>query len=221
MTKADVRACIEKVGIVPGVRVSSAEQAHFAAEMVTRAGIPIAEITMTIPGAVEVIGQLAKSHPKLIIGGGTVLDTETAQRCLDAGAKFITSPGLVPDVVAFALKHDVMVFPGALTPTEIIAAWKAGADLVKVFPCAQMGGVSYIKALKVPLPQIPLIAAGGVNQNTATGFIAAGATALGLGTELIPHEAIEMRQEERISELARRFLAMVREGRAQRERVNG
>ena len=214
MKKADVRARIEEIGIVPGIRVSSPEQAYFAAEMLARAGIPVAEITMTIPGAVDVIAQIAKSHPNLVVGAGTVLDAETAHRCLDAGAKFLTSPGFIPDVVAFALKHGVVVFPGALTPTEVITAWKAGADFVKVFPCAPVGGVHYIKSLKVPLPQIPLIAAGGVNQSTATGFILAGATALGLGTELIPHEALELRQEERISELARRFLAMVKEGRA-------
>jgi 2-dehydro-3-deoxyphosphogluconate aldolase/(4S)-4-hydroxy-2-oxoglutarate aldolase len=213
MKKADVRKRIEEVGIIPAVRVSESEQAHFAAEMMTRGNIPVVEITMTVPGAIEVIAQIAKSHPDLIVGAGTVLDAETAARCLDAGAKFLTSPGFVPDVVAFALKSDVVVFPGALTPTEVIAAWKAGADFVKVFPCAPVGGVSYIKSLKVPLPQIPLIASGGVNQHTATAFIQAGATALGLGGELIPHEALELRQEERILELARRFLAMVKEGR--------
>lgn len=214
MKKADVRSCIEKTGIIPAVRVSSPQQAHFAAEMVMRARIPIAEITMTVPGAIEVISQLAKSHPDMVVGGGTVLDLETARRCLDAGAKFLTSPGLVCEVVEFAAKNDVIVFPGALTPTEVIAAWKAGADFVKVFPCAPVGGVSYIRSLKVPFPQIPLIASGGVNQNTAVGFIQAGAVALGLGSELIPHEALELHQEERILELARRFLAMVKEGRA-------
>ena len=144
MKKAEVLACIEKIGIIPGIRVSLPEHAHFAAEMVTRAGIPIAEITMTVPGAIDVIAQLAKSHPNLVVGAGTVLDTATAQRCLDAGAKFLTSPGLVPEVVSFALQNNVVVFPGALTPTEVIAAWKSGADFVKVFPCAPVGGVSYL-----------------------------------------------------------------------------
>ena len=213
MKKAEVRKRIEEIGIIPAVRVSRPEQAHFAADMMTRGNIPVVEITMTVPGAIDVIAQIAKSHPELIVGGGTVLDAETAARCVDAGAKFLTSPGFVPDVVAFALKSEVVVFPGALTPTEVIAAWKAGADFVKIFPCAPVGGVSYIKSLKVPLPQIPLIASGGVNQHTATAFIQAGAAALGLGGELIPHEALELRQEERILELARRFLAMVKEGR--------
>jgi 2-dehydro-3-deoxyphosphogluconate aldolase / (4S)-4-hydroxy-2-oxoglutarate aldolase len=221
MTKAEVKARIEAIGIIPGVRVSKSDQAHFAAEMVIRAGIPIAEITMTVPGAIDVITQLAKSHPDLVVGAGTVLDVETALRCVDAGAKFITSPGLVADVVEFAVKNNITVFPGALTPTEVIKAWKVGADFVKIFPCAPVGGAAYIKSLKVPLPQIPLIASGGVNQTTATGFIVAGATALGLGAELIPHQALELHQEDRILELARRFLNMVKEGRAQIARANG
>jgi len=221
MKKAEVKACIEAIGIIPGVRVSKPDQAHFAAEMVIRAGIPIVEITMTVPHAIDVIAQLSKSHPDLVVGAGTVLDVETALRCLDAGARFITSPGLVADVVEFAVKNDITVFPGALTPTEVIKAWKDGADYVKVFPCAPVGGAAYIKSLKVPLPQIPLIASGGVNQTTATGFIVAGSTALGLGAELIPHQALELRQEDRILELARRFLGMVKEGRAQIARANG
>ncbi|HWE51779.1 MAG TPA: bifunctional 4-hydroxy-2-oxoglutarate aldolase/2-dehydro-3-deoxy-phosphogluconate aldolase [Bryobacteraceae bacterium] len=221
MTKAEVKAQIESLGIIPGVRVAKPEQARLAAEMLARAGIPVAEITMTVPGAIHVISQLAKSHPAMVTGAGTVLDVETAIRCVDAGAKFITSPGLIPEVVEFALKNDIVVFPGALTPTEVINAWKTGADYVKIFPCAPVGGAAYIKSLKVPLPQIPLIASGGVNQATATGFMAAGATALGLGAELIPHQALELHQEDRIHELARRFLAMVKEGRAQHALVNG
>jgi 2-dehydro-3-deoxyphosphogluconate aldolase/(4S)-4-hydroxy-2-oxoglutarate aldolase len=221
MTKAEVKARIEAIGIIPGVRVSKPDHAHFAAEMVVKAGIPIVEITMTVPRAIEIIEQLAKSHPDLIVGGGTVLDVETALRCVDAGAKFLTSPGLVTDVVEFAVKNDITVFPGALTPTEVIKAWKTGADYVKIFPCAPVGGAAYIKSLKVPLPQIPLIASGGVNQTTATGFIVAGSTALGLGAELIPHQALELHQEDRILELARRFLGMVKEGRAQNARATG
>jgi 2-dehydro-3-deoxyphosphogluconate aldolase/(4S)-4-hydroxy-2-oxoglutarate aldolase len=210
MTKADVRACIESIGIVPGIRVSGPEQALFAAETVNRGGIPIAEITNTTPGAADVIAQLSRTHPDMVVGAGTVLDVETACRCLDAGAKFLTSPGLVPEVVEFAVTNDVVVFPGALTPTDVIAAWKAGADFVKIFPCAPVGGHTYIRALKAPLPQVPLIASGGVNQTTAIRFIQAGATALGIGSELIPREAIDLRQEKRIHELARRFLSMVK-----------
>ena len=221
VTKAEVHTRIREIGILPAIRVNDPGRACFAAETVYHGGITIAEITMTVPNALDVITHLTKELPEAVIGAGTVLDVETARRCLGAGALFLTSPGFVPEVVEFAVKNNVVIFPGALTPTEVIAAWKSGADFVKVFPCAPVGGVSYIKSLKVPLPQIPLIASGGVNQATATGFIAAGATALGLGTELIPHEAIELRQVERISELARRFIAMVKDGRAQYERNSG
>jgi 2-dehydro-3-deoxyphosphogluconate aldolase / (4S)-4-hydroxy-2-oxoglutarate aldolase len=213
MKKDGVRARIEEVGIIPGVRVSSAADARFAAETVNHAGIPIVEITMTVPGAIQVITSLSKNFPEMIVGAGTVLDTETAKRCLDAGANFLTSPGLVLEVVEFAIKNDVVVFPGALTPTEIITAWKAGANFVKVFPCGQLGGESYIRALKAPLPQVPLIASGGVNQQTALNFILAGATALGIGGELIPRESVQRREADRILELARRFKKLVQEGR--------
>ncbi|MGD0775262.1 MAG: bifunctional 4-hydroxy-2-oxoglutarate aldolase/2-dehydro-3-deoxy-phosphogluconate aldolase [Candidatus Solibacter sp.] len=214
MTRALVRARIEEIGILPAIRVSSSADALFAAEAVYHCGIPVAEITMTTPGAIEVISLLAKDFPEMIVGAGTVLDADTARRCLDAGAKFLTSTGLVLEVVEFALKNDVVVFPGALTPTEVIAAWRAGADFVKVFPCSANGGYSYIRALKVPFPQIPMIASGGVNQLTAVDFILAGAAALGVGGELIPPEALRLRNERQIRELARRFLGMVKEGRA-------
>jgi 2-dehydro-3-deoxyphosphogluconate aldolase/(4S)-4-hydroxy-2-oxoglutarate aldolase len=169
--KNEVRARIREIGIIPGVRVSSAADARFAAEAVNRGGIPIAEITMTVPEAIEAIAGLTRSHPEMIVGAGTILDLETARRCLDAGAKFLTSPGLVLEVVDFAVKNDVVVFPGALTPTEVITAWNAGADFVKIFPCAHVGGDSYIRALKAPLPHVPLIASGGVNQQTVAGRI--------------------------------------------------
>jgi 2-dehydro-3-deoxyphosphogluconate aldolase/(4S)-4-hydroxy-2-oxoglutarate aldolase len=214
MTRAEVRTRIEEIGILPAIRVSSSADALFGAETAYHAGIPVAEITMTTPGAIEVISRLAKDLPNMIVGAGTVLDADTARRCLDAGAKFLTSTGFVLEVVEVALKNDVVVFPGALTPTEVIAAWRAGSDFVKVFPCSANGGHSYIRALKVPFPQIPMIASGGVNQLTAVDFILAGAAALGVGAELIPSEALRVRNERQIQELARRFLGMVREGRA-------
>ena len=214
MNKVEVRSRIEEIGIIPAIRVTTTEEAQFAAESVNRAGIPIAEVTMTVPNAIDVISRAAKKLPEMIVGAGTVLDRETAQRCLDAGARFLTSPGLVMEVVEFAVKNDVVVFPGALTPTEVITAWKAGADFVKIFPCAQLGGHTYIRALKVPLPQVRLIASGGVNQLSAANFVRAGASALGIGAELIPHEALRMRRDEQIHELARRFLAIVKGARA-------
>jgi 2-dehydro-3-deoxyphosphogluconate aldolase/(4S)-4-hydroxy-2-oxoglutarate aldolase len=221
MKREDVRARIEQTGIVPGIRVARAELALFGAESVNAAGIPVAEITLTVPGAVEVIAQLASKYPGFVVGAGTVLDVEMAKRCLDAGARFLTSPGFLPEVVDFALKNDVVVIPGALTPSEVIAAWKAGVDFVKIFPCAPVGGHKYIRALKVPLPQIPLIASGGVNQLTAGNFILAGASALGIGSELLPAEALQTREDSWIFELARRFIAIVREARAQRKSLTG
>jgi 2-dehydro-3-deoxyphosphogluconate aldolase / (4S)-4-hydroxy-2-oxoglutarate aldolase len=214
MKKEEVCARIEEIGIIPAVRTASAEDARFAAEAVSSGGIPIVEITMTIPGALEVIAHLAKNTPDVIIGAGTVLDSDTAQRCLEAGAHFLTGPGLDLSIVALAKKQRVAILPGALTPTEVDTAFKAGADLVKVFPCAPVGGDLYIRALKGPFPKIPLIAAGGVNQQTATNFILAGAAALGIGGELIPREAVKKRQSEQIRELARRFVRLVNAARA-------
>jgi 2-dehydro-3-deoxyphosphogluconate aldolase/(4S)-4-hydroxy-2-oxoglutarate aldolase len=213
MTREQVRDRIQKIGIMPSVRVNTEDLAIFAAETVYEAGIPVVEITMTVPKAVEVISQLSHRHPDIIVGAGTVLDVETARRCVDAGAKFLTSPGLVPEALECALKNDLVAIPGALTPSEVIAAWKAGADFVKIFPCAQMGGDRYIRALKVPLPQIPLIASGGVNQLTAANFISAGASSLGIGSELMPREALLTRQSQWIHELARRFIETVHNAR--------
>jgi 2-dehydro-3-deoxyphosphogluconate aldolase / (4S)-4-hydroxy-2-oxoglutarate aldolase len=215
--KDEVCALIEEIGVIPGIRVSSAEEAHFAAEAVTHGGVPIVEITMTVTGAIDLISHLTSYHPKMLVGAGTVLDTAMARRCIDAGANFLTSPAFDPAVIEFAAKEGVVILGGALTPTEVIRAWRAGSDFVKVFPCAQVGGDSYIKALKGPFPQIPLIAAGGVNQQTAANFILAGATAIGVGAELIPTEAIERRQSARIRELAHRFLGFVKDARARME----
>jgi len=219
MTKGEVCTLIREIGIIPAIRVSSGEDAHFAAEAVTRGGIPIVEITMTVAGAVELISHLVRHHPKMMVGAGTVLDTETARLCVDAGASFLTAPGFDLELVEFAAKEGIAVLPGALTPTEVVTAWRAGADFVKVFPCAQVGGDKYIKALNRSLPQIPLVAAGGVNQQTALNFILSGATAIGVGTELIPTEAIERRQSDRIGELAQRFTGFVREARERLERA--
>jgi 2-dehydro-3-deoxyphosphogluconate aldolase / (4S)-4-hydroxy-2-oxoglutarate aldolase len=213
MKKEEVRARIEAIGIIPAVRVYSAEDARFAAEAVSQAGIPIVEITMTVPGALHVISDLIRHAPEMIVGAGSVLDANTAHECLQAGAEFITTDSLDLKVVEYTVNEGVVVFPGALTPTEVLLAWKAGADMVKVVPCAQVGGDSYIKALKAPFPQIPLIAAGGVNQQTATNFILAGAVALGVGVALIPRESIKLRQADRIRELARRFVGFVEAGR--------
>jgi len=214
MNRDEVKARIGEIGILPGIRVDTTEDALWVAETVYHAGITVIEITMTVPAALDVISQLAQRFPDMVVGAGTVLFVETAARCLDAGACFITSTGLVKEVVDFALGRDVVVFPGALTPTEVITAWKMGADFVKIFPAGPVGGDQYIRSLKIPLPQVSLIAAGGVNQLTAAAFIRAGATAVGVGVELMPKDAIRLRQDQRIHELARRFLGFVAEGRS-------
>jgi len=215
MEKTEVCQRIRDIGIIPAIKVSTAEDAHFAADAVTSGGIPVVEITMTVPEAAELIAHLVGYHgKKMIVGAGTVLDTETAKRAMDAGASFLTAPGFDFNILEFAVHENLAVLPGALTPTEVVTAWRVGADFVKVFPCPDVGGDKYIKAMKTALPQIPLIAAGGVNQQTAAGFILAGATGIGVGTDLIPPDAIKLRQSDRIRELARRFLGFVQDARA-------
>jgi len=216
MDKQKVRERILEIGIVPVVRASSAGEACIAAEAVCQGGIPIVEITMTVPGAVELIRELVKNcGSEVLIGAGTVLNADDARRCIQAGAQFLVSPGLNLQTVAFAAQEKILIMPGALTPTEVMAAWDAGADFVKVFPCGQVGGAKYIKALKGPFPQIPFIPTGGVNLNTAAEFLEAGSVALGIGGELVQADALKANKPEIIVENARRFLAIVQHTRAQ------
>jgi 2-dehydro-3-deoxyphosphogluconate aldolase/(4S)-4-hydroxy-2-oxoglutarate aldolase len=216
MDKQKVRDRIIEIGIVPVVRASSPGEACVAADAVCKGGIPIVEITMTVPGAVDVIRELVKNCASdVLIGAGTVLNPEAARRCLDAGAQFLVSPGLNLKTVELAVREGKLIMAGALTPTEVITAWDAGADFVKIFPCGQVGGAKYIKALKGPLPQIPLVPTGGVNLNTAAEFIEAGAAALGIGGELVQADALKSNKPEIIAENARKFLAIVKQARAQ------
>jgi len=215
LKRDEVRARILEIGIVPAVRVSSEHVARFAAEAVAAGGIPIVEIEMTVPGALDVIKYLVEHIPDMTVGAGSLYDTETARRCIGVGAKFLTTDGLDVSIIEFANKEEIAVWPAALTPTEVITAWKAGPDFVKVFPCAPVGGDSYIRILKKAFMHIPLIAAGGVNQQTAQKFIVAGASALGVGGELIPEDALRFKQSARISELAQRFVRFVNDGRGQ------
>ena len=214
MTKQEVRAWIEETGIIAAVRERSKENALFAAEAVVQAGIPVVEIALTVPQATTVISQLAKSLPGIVVGAGSVTKPEAARQCLDAGAQFLTSDGFHSAVVEFGSKQGVVVIPGTLTPTEVICAWETNADFVKVVPCTQLGGPTYIASLHAMFPDIPLIASGGVDQLTASKLILAGAIGLGVGRELIPKEAIQHRQSARIGELARRFLDFVKSGKA-------
>jgi 2-dehydro-3-deoxyphosphogluconate aldolase/(4S)-4-hydroxy-2-oxoglutarate aldolase len=213
MSKQDTCRLISEIGIVPAVRTASAEDAVFAAEAVLRAGIPIVEITMTIPDAVGVIARLVREHSNLVVGAGTVLTADIARECAGAGARFLTAPGFNPEVLEIARNQDIAGIPGALTPTEVVGAWRAGADIVKIFPCAPVGGSSYIRSLKRSLPQIPMMAAGGVNQKTAIDFLLSGVEAIGIGSELIPPDAVQQRNSDRIRELTRRFLGYVKEAR--------
>jgi 2-dehydro-3-deoxyphosphogluconate aldolase / (4S)-4-hydroxy-2-oxoglutarate aldolase len=210
MTKQEVAQKIRTVGIVPVLRAASADQARFAAEAVCAGGIPIVEITMTVPGAIELIAQLAKTAaPEVLIGAGTVLDARTAELCLAAGADFVVSPGFDPETVELVKRQNKLMMAGALTPTEVIAAWKAGSDFVKIFPCGAMGGAKYIKALKAPLPHVPMIPTGGVSLETAADLIRAGSDALGVGGELVSAATLRSGNGRQITEAARQYLEIV------------
>jgi 2-dehydro-3-deoxyphosphogluconate aldolase / (4S)-4-hydroxy-2-oxoglutarate aldolase len=216
MTREQVRTCIEETGIIPAIRVHTEADALFAAASVFRGGIPIAEITMTSPGALDLINHLKGLAPNVVVGAGTVMNADNARACLQAGASFITSPGFDREIADLADAAGVVCIPGALTPSEVTFASRTSAEFVKIFPCSQVGGPAYIRALKRPFPSTSLIASGGVTQKNAGEFIRAGAAALGIGEDLIPPDAIRQRNESWIHELSRRFLFMVREARAAR-----
>lgn len=205
---------IRKVGIVPVVRATSAEEALAAVEAIRAGGIPILEITLTVPGAVQIIKDLTlRLGDEVLIGAGTVLDSDAARACIDAGARFIVSPSLDIPTIETCIALDVPVFPGALTPTEVVTAWKAGANAVKVFPANAMGGATYLKSLKAPLPQIELIPTGGVSLTNVADFIAAGAMALGVGADLVDLAALRRGDAAAITTKARQYVAAVKAAR--------
>jgi len=214
LDREEIRKQIREFGLIPSIRVDSPEAAIFAAENVLAGGIPIVEIAATIPSADRVIRDLTHRFPALIVGAEVLAGFDEAHRFLDAGAMFLTSPGFVPDVTRYCVEQGIVVIPGALTPTEIMLAHNLGADFVKVFPCSHVGGASYIRALKAPLPHVPLVAAGGVTQSTAAHYITAGATAIGVGEDLIPRQAVRFREGSWIRELAGRFVKFVHDARA-------
>jgi len=215
MNKTDVLQRIRDTGLIPVVRAESADLAMRAVEAIKTGGVDVLEVTMTVPGAIDVIAKLAATFgTEVVIGAGTVLDPDTANKCVQAGAQFIVSPALNEETIAFCRANDVAVFPGALTPTEVVRAWNVGADAVKVFPAGAVGGASYLKALKAPLPQIELVPTGGVSLKTAADFINAGAMALGVGADLVDTKALREGRDEVIAERARQFLEIVREARA-------
>jgi 2-dehydro-3-deoxyphosphogluconate aldolase/(4S)-4-hydroxy-2-oxoglutarate aldolase len=201
---------IHDVGIIPVVRASSSEEALAAVEAIRAGGIPILEITLTVPGAVRIIADLTRRlGDAALIGAGTVLDADQARECVDAGARFVVSPSLDIPTIETCRRLDIAVFPGAMTPTEIVTAWKAGADAVKVFPANAVGGATYLKSVKAPLPQIELIPTGGVSLETAPALIAAGAFALGVGADLVDLSALRKGEAQKITEKARQYVAAV------------
>ncbi len=207
--KAEVLATIHRIGLVPVLRAGSVDQALALAEAIAAGGVTVLEITMTVPGALQVLRRLAETRPDLLLGAGTVLDPETARMCILEGAKFIVSPALNLATVEMCHRYSIAALPGALTPTEIITAWQAGADVVKVFPASAMGGASYLRSIKAPLPQVELIPTGGVSLATAEDFLHAGAFALGVGADLIDTKAMVEGHPEAITEAARKYLHIV------------
>jgi len=211
MNKTDVIKQIREIGIIPVVRATTTEEAMRAIDAIREGGISVLEITMTVPNAFSVIEQVtARFGSDALVGAGTVLDAEDAKSCIASGAQFIVSPALNLDTIAYCREQDVTVMPGALTPTEVVHAWNAGADFVKIFPAGAVGGPSYLKALKAPLPQIELVPTGGVSLKTAADFIKAGAAALGVGTDLVDVKA----ESSLITERAKQFIDIIREARS-------
>jgi 2-dehydro-3-deoxyphosphogluconate aldolase/(4S)-4-hydroxy-2-oxoglutarate aldolase len=220
MNPTEVLRRIHEVGVVPVVRAASAEEAIQVVEALRLGGLAILEITMTVPGAVKVIEEIANRYgDEVVVGAGTVLDPETARSCILAGATFIVSPSLNIPTIELCRSSSVPVFPGALTPTEVVTAWQAGADAVKVFPCGAVGGAKYLTSLKAPLPQIEMIPTGGVSLATAASFIAAGAFALGVGADLVDLKAIRSGEPEKVAQAARAYIAAVEAARSTRSTV--
>jgi 2-dehydro-3-deoxyphosphogluconate aldolase/(4S)-4-hydroxy-2-oxoglutarate aldolase len=209
MTKHDVLAELKRIGLVPVLRAESEAQGMALAVAIADGGVTCLEVTMTVPGAVRVIARLAKERPEILLGAGTVLNVEAAKACLDAGAQFIVSPAFDEHTVAHCRKHEIAVLPGALTPTEVLRAWNAGADVVKIFPASAMGGAKYLKSLKAPLPHIEMIPTGGVSLSTAADFLDAGAFALGVGADLVDTSAITGGHPETVTAHARKYLEIV------------
>jgi len=210
MQKAEVLKQCRQIGLVPVLRADSEAQALALADAIAAGGVTVMEVTMTVPGAIRVMRRLAEDRPDMLIGAGTVLDPETARMCILEGAQFVVSPALNTRTIEMCHRYGVAVLPGALTPTEIVTAWEAGADVVKVFPASALGGAKYLKSVKAPLPQVELIPTGGVSLATAAEFLDAGAFALGVGADLVNPKAITEGSPESITENARKYLEIVR-----------
>ena len=214
MARDDTLARIRATGVIPVIRAPSAEEAVAAVEAMRAGGIDIVELTMTVPSAIAVIEQVVERHgDAIVVGAGTVLDAETARACIMAGAMFVVSPIVDVPTIRACRTYGIPVIPGALTPSEVVGAWRAGGDLVKVFPCGAVGGASYIKALRAPLPQIELVPTGGVTAATVADFIAAGASAVGAGADLVDLARLRRGDHAALTENARRYVAAVQQAR--------
>jgi 2-dehydro-3-deoxyphosphogluconate aldolase/(4S)-4-hydroxy-2-oxoglutarate aldolase len=217
MMQSETKQWIERLGIVPVLRARSAKEGHALVEALMAGGVTVMEVTMTVPGAVGLLRELKKEHgDKLLLGSGTVTDAAQAEETIDSGAEFVVSPSFHPDVVAKTKQRGKVSIPGALTPTEVITAWRTGADYVKIFPCSAVGGAPYLKALLAPFPELQLIPTGGVTLQTAADFLKAGARALGVGTDLVNPKAIEEGKPEKVTETARAYVEIVAKFRASR-----
>jgi len=214
MEKRDVFNRMVAEGLIPVIRVASAAEAIDVADAIKEGGVTVIEITMSVPGALDTIKELTKKYKDdIIMGAGTILDPETGRAALLAGAQFLVTPTLNLELIQLAHRYSAVIVPGAMTPTEILTAWNAGADMVKVFPAAQLGGPDYIKALRGPLPQILYVPTGGVNLQNAGAFIKAGAIALGAGGELVDKKAVKEKKFNVITENTRAFLKAIKEAR--------
>jgi len=201
---------LERVGLIPVLRARNAKQAHAVVQAMLAGGVTVVEVTMTVPGAVDLLKELKSEYgAKLLLGSGTVTTADQAEATIEAGAEFVVSPSFHPEVIAVTKAHRKLSIPGALTPTEVITAWNAGADYVKIFPCSAMGGASYLKSLLAPFPHLKLIPTGGVTHHTAAGFLEAGARALGVGSDLVNLAAIDEGKPEVITAAAQIYLKIV------------
>jgi 2-dehydro-3-deoxyphosphogluconate aldolase/(4S)-4-hydroxy-2-oxoglutarate aldolase len=211
---AEIKAEIERVGLVPVLRAQSEAEGHALVEAMLAGGVTVVEVTMTVPGAVDLLRALKKEHgSKLLLGSGTVTTAAQAVATIEAGAEFVVSPSLHPEVIATTKALGKISIPGALTPTEVITAWNAGADYVKIFPCSAVGGASYLRSLRAPFPELQLIPTGGVTQQTAADFLKAGARALGVGADLVNAKAIAEGKPELVTDAARAYLEIIRAAR--------
>lgn len=216
--KETTRHVIESSGLIPVLRARSSSQAHAVVRAMLEGGVKVVEVTMTVPGAIDLLRDLRHEYGSdLLLGSGTVTTAEEAAATIAAGAEFVVSPSLHPDVIEVTREHGKVSIPGALTPTEVITAWRAGADYVKVFPCSALGGASYLKSLLAPFPYLQLIPTGGVTLQTAEGFLQAGARALGVGSDLVNLQAIDNGTPEVITYTARAYLEIIQRTRAEAE----